>query len=52
MIETTSDTNMLRAIFEPAVPVFESFTITGAMNNTTAMQTAAIRVQLKCDGTR
>lgn len=42
MIEKSGDTNMFRAIFEPAFPVFERFTITGTLNNTTAMKTTDI----------
>ena len=42
MIEKSGDINVLRAIFEPAVPVFERFTVTGTLNNTTATKTAAI----------
>ena len=41
MVEKIGQTNMLRAIFEPVVPVFEMFTITGTLNNTTAMETTA-----------
>jgi hypothetical protein len=42
MIEKTGDTIRLRAIFETAVPVFGRSTITGTLNNKTAMKTSAV----------